>query len=56
MFVYNAFPWLGEIHLSEFRIANVRLAESPERAVYINDGCSPSKKEYRHRTIANGDM
>jgi hypothetical protein len=42
MFAYNALSGLGEIHLSEFKIATVRLAEGPERAANINDGCRPS--------------
>jgi hypothetical protein len=53
MLGYNALSGLSEIDLSKFRVANVKLPISLERAVYINDGCSPSKKEYNHRGISS---
>ena len=42
MLANNALSGLREDDPSEFWIANVRSAGSPERAKYINDGCSPS--------------
>jgi hypothetical protein len=43
MEICSALSGLCENELSEFRVANVRRAGSPERAAYINDGCSPSE-------------
>jgi hypothetical protein len=43
MLAYSALSGLCEHDLFEFKVANFKRAGSPERAVYINDGCSPSE-------------